>query len=165
MRCLGHHHLERRVKDFGSVAFPVPPSSGGAYVEGALPEIGLEALTLPTSRELIAIGHDYYQKAPMKINISHGGVCNFMLGVLQSCDPTDYVRPVTHASYLFRAGGVNSDSIWIQASGPVDPQQVGVDLVAFAVYLFPNVDLTQLTGDSRSTRSFQGRRPGYLVLF
>nr|YP_011034119.1 cytochrome c biogenesis FC [Lycium barbarum]WAX39713.1 cytochrome c biogenesis C [Lycium chinense]WRI34013.1 cytochrome c biogenesis FC [Lycium barbarum] len=84
MRCLGHPHLERRVEGFGPVAFPVPPSSGGACVEGAPPEIGLEALTLPTSRELMAVGHDYYQKAPMKMNISHGGVCIFMLGVLLS---------------------------------------------------------------------------------
>ncbi|MCD9641878.1 hypothetical protein HAX54_028359 [Datura stramonium] len=104
---------ERRVEGFGPVAFPVPPSSGDACVEGAPPEIGLEALTLPTSRELMAVGHDYYQKAPMKMNISHGGVCIFMLGVLLSCDPTAYVRPVAHASYLFKAGGVNSDSIWV----------------------------------------------------
>ncbi|CAI9277561.1 unnamed protein product [Lactuca saligna] len=47
----------------------------------------------------------------MKMNISHGGVCIFMLGVLLSCDPAAYVRPVADASYLFRAGGVNSDSI------------------------------------------------------
>jgi hypothetical protein len=80
-------------------------------VGGAPPEIGLEALTLPTSRQLVAVGHDYYKKAPMKMNISHGGVCIFMLGVLLSCDPAAYVRPVAHASYLFRAGGVNSDSI------------------------------------------------------
>uniref|UniRef100_UPI003002A094 cytochrome c biogenesis FC n=1 Tax=Trachelospermum jasminoides TaxID=69389 RepID=UPI003002A094 len=63
---------------------PVPPSSGGACVGGAPPEIGLEAFTLPTSRQLMAVGHDYYQKAPIKINISHGGVCIFMLGVLLS---------------------------------------------------------------------------------
>ncbi|KAH0682640.1 hypothetical protein KY290_021226 [Solanum tuberosum] len=111
MRCLEHPHLERRVEGFGPVSFPVPPSSGDACVEGAPPEIGLEALTLPTSRELMDVGHDYYQKAPMKMNISHGGVCIFMLGVLLSCDPAAYVRPVAHASYLFRAGGVNSDSI------------------------------------------------------
>ncbi|KAI3748827.1 hypothetical protein L6452_12205 [Arctium lappa] len=55
----------------------------------------------------MAVGHDYYKKAPMKMNISHGGVCIFMLGVLLSCDPAAYVRPVAHASYLFRAGGVN----------------------------------------------------------
>ncbi|PHT31209.1 Cytochrome c biogenesis CcmF C-terminal-like mitochondrial protein [Capsicum baccatum] len=84
MRCLGHPYLERRVERFGPVAFPVPPSSGGACVEGAPPEIGLEALTLPTSREMMAVGHDYYQKAPMKMNISHGGVCIFMLGILLS---------------------------------------------------------------------------------
>nr|UOL65280.1 cytochrome c biogenesis factor C [Menodora integrifolia] len=66
------------------VAFPVPPSSGGACVGDAPPEIGLEALTLPTSRQLMAVGHDYYQKGTMKMNISHGGVCIFMLGVLLS---------------------------------------------------------------------------------
>ncbi|KAI3776137.1 hypothetical protein L1987_45901 [Smallanthus sonchifolius] len=32
MRCPGHPHLERRVKVFGPVALPVPPSSGGACV-------------------------------------------------------------------------------------------------------------------------------------
>ncbi|KAJ4949777.1 hypothetical protein NE237_002665 [Protea cynaroides] len=32
MRCPGHPHLERRVEGFGPVAFPVPPSSGGACV-------------------------------------------------------------------------------------------------------------------------------------
>lgn len=111
MRCSGHPHLERRIEGFGPVAFPVPPSSGGACVGGAPPEIGLEALALPTSRQLMAVGHDYYQKAPMKMNISHGGVCICMLGVLLSCDPAAYVRPLAHASYLFRAGGVNSDSI------------------------------------------------------
>eukprot|EP00268_Persea_americana_P004138 TRINITY_DN11301_c0_g4_i3.p1 TRINITY_DN11301_c0_g4~~TRINITY_DN11301_c0_g4_i3.p1 ORF type:complete len:292 (+),score=7.41 TRINITY_DN11301_c0_g4_i3:1945-2820(+) len=111
MRCPGHPHLERRVEGFGPVAFPVPPSSGGACVGGVPPEIGLEALALPASRPLMAVGHDYYQKDSMKIHISHGGVCIFMLGVLLSCDPAAYVRPVAHASYLFRAGGVNSDSI------------------------------------------------------
>lgn len=49
---------------FGPVALPVPPSSGGACVEGVPPEIGLEALALPTSRQLMAVGHNYYQKAP-----------------------------------------------------------------------------------------------------
>ena len=111
MRCPGHPHIERRVEGFGPVAFPAPPSSSGACLGGVPPEIGLEALALPTSRLLMAVGHDYYQKAPMKMNISHGGVCICMLGVLLSCDPAAYVRPVAHASYLFRAGGVNSDSI------------------------------------------------------
>ncbi|KAI5649641.1 hypothetical protein M9H77_35646 [Catharanthus roseus] len=73
MRCPEHPPLERRVEGFERVAFLVPPSSGGAC--------------------LMAVGHDYYQKAPIKINISHGRVCIFMLGVLLS------------------AGGVNSDSI------------------------------------------------------
>lgn len=111
MRCPGHPHLERRFEGFWPLAFPVPPSSGGACVGGVPPEIGLEALALPTSRLLMAVGHDYCKKAKMKIHISHGGVCIFMLGVLLSCDPAAYVRPVAHASYLFRAGGVNSDSI------------------------------------------------------
>lgn len=113
MRCSGHPHLEVRVEGFGPVAFPVPPSSGGACVGDMPPEIGLEAIALPTSRQLMAmsVGHDYYQKAPMRMNISHGGVCICMLGVLLSCDLAAYVRPVAHASYLFRAGGVNSDSI------------------------------------------------------
>ncbi|KAK4341447.1 hypothetical protein RND71_039948 [Anisodus tanguticus] len=92
MRCLGHPHLERRVEGFGPVAFLVPPSSGGACVEGAPPEIRLEALTLPTSRELMAVGHDYYHKAPMKMNISHGGVCIFMLGVLLSSTNTKKIQ-------------------------------------------------------------------------
>jgi len=111
MRCSGHPYLERRVEGFGTVAFPLPPSSGGACVGGVPPEIGLEALALPTSRQLMTVGHDYYQKASMKMNISHGGVCIFMLGVLLSCDPAAHVRPVAHASYSFKAGGVNSDSI------------------------------------------------------
>lgn len=67
-------------------------------VGGVPPEIGVEALVLPTSRQLMAVGHDYYQKAPMKMNISHGGVCICMLGVLLSCDPAAYVQPVAHAS-------------------------------------------------------------------
>nr|WBN94485.1 CcmFc [Rhodiola wallichiana] len=95
MRCPGHPHLERRVEGFGPVAFPAPPSSGGAC--GATggkvpPEIGLEALALPTSRQLMAVGHDYYQKAPMKMNISHGGVCICMLGVLLSSTNTKKIQ-------------------------------------------------------------------------
>uniref|UniRef100_A0A2N9G0T5 Uncharacterized protein n=1 Tax=Fagus sylvatica TaxID=28930 RepID=A0A2N9G0T5_FAGSY len=57
MRCSGHPHLERRVEGFGPVAFPVPPSSGGACAGGVPPEIGLEALALPTSRQLMAVGY------------------------------------------------------------------------------------------------------------
>ncbi|PHT30071.1 Cytochrome c biogenesis CcmF C-terminal-like mitochondrial protein [Capsicum baccatum] len=91
--------------------YAIPSGYGGAYVEGGPPEIRIEALSLPTSRELMVVGHDYYQKAPMKINISHGEVSIFMLGVLLSIGPMAYVRPVAHTSYLFRAGGVNSDSI------------------------------------------------------
>ncbi|KAD3640018.1 hypothetical protein E3N88_29241 [Mikania micrantha] len=101
----------KKGRSFWPVALPVPPSPGGACVGSVPPEIGLKALAFPTSQQLMAVGHDYYKKAPMKMNISHGGVCIFILGVLLSCDPAAYVRPVAHASYLFRAGGVNSDSI------------------------------------------------------
>ncbi|KVI02384.1 hypothetical protein Ccrd_019349 [Cynara cardunculus var. scolymus] len=68
IRCPGHPHLEGGAEVFGPVALLVPPSSGGPCVGGAPPEIGLEALTLPTSRQLMAVGHDYYKKAPMKMN-------------------------------------------------------------------------------------------------
>ena len=89
-------HLERR--EFGPVAFPVPPSSGGACGGGVPPEaeIGLEARSLanPTSRLLMAVGHGYYRKAPMNMNLSHGGVCIFIMGVILSRDPwLAYVRP------------------------------------------------------------------------
>nr|YP_010883770.1 cytochrome c maturation protein CcmFc [Pandanus odorifer]WIW39615.1 cytochrome c maturation protein CcmFc [Pandanus odorifer] len=84
MRCPGHPHIERRVEGFGPVAFPVPPSSSGACLGGVPPEIGLEALALPRSRLLMAVGHDYYKKVKMNLPISHGGVCIFMLGVLLS---------------------------------------------------------------------------------
>nr|QPK67040.1 cytochrome c biogenesis F [Hypseocharis bilobata] len=84
MRCSEHPHLERRVAGLGPVAFPIPPSSGGACVGGVPPEIGLEALALPTSRQLMAVGHNYYQKVNMKMHFSHVGVCIFMLGVLLS---------------------------------------------------------------------------------
>nr|YP_009316006.1 cytochrome c biogenesis FC [Cocos nucifera]AOX13000.1 cytochrome c biogenesis FC [Cocos nucifera] len=62
MRCPGHPHIERRVEGFGPVAFPVPPSSSGACLGGVPPEIGLEALALPTSRLLMAVGHDYMRQ-------------------------------------------------------------------------------------------------------
>ena len=84
MRCPGHPHIERRVEGFGPVAFPAPPSSSGACLGGVPPESGLEALALPTSRLLMAVGHDYYKKVKMNLSISHGGVCIFMLGVLLS---------------------------------------------------------------------------------
>ncbi|KAK8313976.1 hypothetical protein V6Z12_D01G144700 [Gossypium hirsutum] len=79
---------------FGPVAFPVPPSSGGACVGDMPPEIGLKALALPTIRQLMAmaVGHDYYQKAPMKMNISHGGVCICMWGVILSSTNTRKIQ-------------------------------------------------------------------------
>ncbi|KAK8959073.1 hypothetical protein KSP40_PGU010978 [Platanthera guangdongensis] len=62
-RCPGPYiERERRVEGFGPIAFPVPPSSSGACLGGVPPEIGLEALALPTSRLLMAVGHDYYNK-------------------------------------------------------------------------------------------------------
>jgi len=79
-------HLE--IREFGPVAFPAPPSSGGACGGGEPPEaeIGLEARSLanPTSRLLMAVGHGYYRKAPMNMNLSHGGVCIFIMGVILS---------------------------------------------------------------------------------
>jgi len=82
-------HLE--IREFGPVAFPAPPSSGGACGGGVPPEaeIGLEARSLanPTSRLLMAVGHGYYRKAPMNMNLSHGGVCIFIMGVILSRDP------------------------------------------------------------------------------
>jgi hypothetical protein len=113
MRCTGHPHIERRVAGLGPVAFPVPPSLSGASFGGVPPEIGLEAFALPRSQLLMALGHDYYKKMKINLPISHGGVCILILGVLLSCDPLAYVRPVAHASYLLRADGVNSDSIWV----------------------------------------------------
>jgi len=78
-------NMERRVEGLGPVAFPVFPSSSGASLGGVPPEIGrLEAFTLPTSRLLMAVGHDYYKKVQMNIPISHVGACIFMLGVLLS---------------------------------------------------------------------------------
>uniref|UniRef100_A0A453C7F6 Uncharacterized protein n=1 Tax=Aegilops tauschii subsp. strangulata TaxID=200361 RepID=A0A453C7F6_AEGTS len=67
MRCPGHPHIERRVEGFGPVDFPAPPppppSSSGACLGGVPPESGLEPLALPTSRLLMAVGHDYYKKS------------------------------------------------------------------------------------------------------
>lgn len=77
-------NIERRVDGLGLVASPGFPSSSGASLGGVPPEIGLEALALPTSRLLMAVGHDYYQKVHMNIPISHVGACSFMLGVLLS---------------------------------------------------------------------------------
>ncbi|KAI4994046.1 hypothetical protein ZWY2020_008576 [Hordeum vulgare] len=112
MRCPGHPHIERRVEGFGPVAFPAPPSSSGACLGGVPPESGLEALALPTSRLLMAVGHDYYKKVKMNLSISHGGVCIFMLGVLLSCDRWLMCDLWPTPPILFvQAGGVNSDSI------------------------------------------------------
>nr|QOD41091.1 cytochrome c biogenesis FC [Larix sibirica] len=79
-------HWERR--EFGPVALPVPPSSGGAC-GGGVPleaEFGLEARSLanPTSRLLMAVGPGYYRKASMNMNLSHGGVCIFIMGVIST---------------------------------------------------------------------------------
>ncbi|KAJ1680615.1 hypothetical protein LUZ63_010665 [Rhynchospora breviuscula] len=91
-------NMERRVDGFGPVAFPGSPSSSGASLGGVPPKIGLEAFALPTSRLLMAVGHGYYKKVKMNLPISHVGACIFMLGVLLSCDPVAYVRPVRPAA-------------------------------------------------------------------
>ncbi|KAL4034886.1 hypothetical protein IC575_003556 [Cucumis melo] len=49
MRCSRHPHLEIRVSVFRLVAFLIHPSLSGTCVRVVLPEIELEALTLPTS--------------------------------------------------------------------------------------------------------------------
>jgi len=41
-------------------------------------------------KRLINVGHDF-QKVPMTMKISHGGVCIFVMGVILSCDPMAYV--------------------------------------------------------------------------
>nr|YP_010736427.1 cytochrome c maturation subunit FC [Plantago ovata]WEL36386.1 cytochrome c maturation subunit FC [Plantago ovata] len=78
MKGLGH--APRAAEVFEPFVLPVPSSWVSAA--NTSPVIGLEALPLPTSRQLIAVGYNYYQK--WKMNISHGGVCIFMLGVLLS---------------------------------------------------------------------------------
>jgi len=136
MRCPGHPHIERRVEGFGPVAFPAPPSSSGACLGGVPPEIGLEALALPTSRLLMAVGHDYYKKVKMNLSISHGGVCIFMLGVLLSCDPMAYVRPVAHASYSICSGR----AAWtlIRSGYEIPPLRCSVDsLTLIGRWLIP----------------------------
>jgi len=67
---------------------------------------------------------------------------------------------VTGGSNNNRSSGRSCSSIfgclrWNRFKRP-GPEQIGVDLVAFAVDSNPDVDPTQLTGDSRSTKSFQG---------
>nr|YP_009402318.1 cytochrome c biogenesis FC [Zostera marina]ARX63717.1 cytochrome c biogenesis FC [Zostera marina] len=80
MRCPGHLHMASSSDRVEGDPSP-QGSKGGA---GVPPEIGLEALALPTSRLLMAVGHGYCQKVNMKIHISHGGVCIFLVGVLLS---------------------------------------------------------------------------------
>jgi hypothetical protein len=41
-------------------------------------------------KRLINVGHDF-QKVPMPMKISHGGVCIFVMGVSLLCDPMAYV--------------------------------------------------------------------------
>ena len=68
------------------------PTSGTSHNRA---EFGLEACSLanPTSRLLMAVGPGYYRKASIYINLSHGGVCIFIMGVILSRDPwLAYVR-------------------------------------------------------------------------
>nr|AEM46236.1 cytochrome c biogenesis FC [Silene noctiflora]AJP34445.1 cytochrome c biogenesis FC [Silene noctiflora] len=76
--------LESSFEGFGFLSFSMAPSSGGTLTVGLLPEIGLEAPSLPSSRELMSVGDDYYQKVNMRMTLSHGGVCIFILGALLS---------------------------------------------------------------------------------
>ncbi|ONK59726.1 uncharacterized protein A4U43_C08F9750 [Asparagus officinalis] len=101
MRCPGTPY-RKKGRRFWACSFPAPPSSSGACLGGVAPEIGLEALALPTSRLLMAVGHDYYKKVKMNLPILHGGVCIFMLGVLLSCDPV-LMCDLWPRLYLFRA--------------------------------------------------------------
>ncbi len=55
-------------------------------------------------KTLINVGHDF-QKVPMTMKISHGGVCIFVMGVILSCDPVAYVWPSLLSSP--RLHGVN----------------------------------------------------------
>ncbi|KAF7099826.1 hypothetical protein CFC21_101409 [Triticum aestivum] len=93
MRCPGHPHIEIRVEGFGPVAFPAPPPRRVVLVWRVCHQkSGLEALALPMSRLLMAVGHDYYKKVKMNLSISHGGVCIFMLGVLLSSTNTNKIH-------------------------------------------------------------------------
>jgi len=87
-------------------------------------------------RLLMAVGHDYYKKVKMNLSISHGGVCIFMLGVLLSCDPMAYVRPVAHASYSICSGR----AAWtlIRSGYSIPPLRCSVDsLTLIGRWLIP----------------------------
>ncbi|KAH0439140.1 hypothetical protein IEQ34_025944 [Dendrobium chrysotoxum] len=116
MRCPGYPYIERerRVEGFGPVAFPVPPSSSGACLGGVPPEIGLEALALPTSRLLMAVGHDYYKKVKIHLPISHVGVCIFLLGVLLS--------PSLTPAVMVRLRSTNTNKIQFTQRLPLGPE-------------------------------------------
>ncbi|VAH84253.1 hypothetical protein VPH35_055129 [Triticum aestivum] len=82
MRCPGHPPYRKKGRRFWACS---PPPLVEWCLFGGVPlESGLEALALPTSRLLMAVGHDYYKKVKMNLSISHGGVCIFMLGILLS---------------------------------------------------------------------------------
>jgi len=86
---------------------------------------------------LMAVGHNYYKKVKMNLSISHGGVCIFMLGVLLSCDPMAYVRPVAHASYSICSGR----AAWtlIRSGYSIPPLRCSVDsLTLIGRWLIPN---------------------------
>src|SRR4051812_38305716 len=73
-----HPYIERRDKGFGPVASP--PSSSGACLGGVPPEIGLEALALPTSRLLMK------NPRPLKIRLGLRCLCPHMDFRDLSCD-------------------------------------------------------------------------------
>jgi len=47
-------------------------------------------IVLALPKRLINVGHDF-QKVPMTMKISHGGVCIFVMGVILLCDSVAYV--------------------------------------------------------------------------
>ncbi|MFS7991796.1 hypothetical protein Hanom_Chr12g01074791 [Helianthus anomalus] len=53
----------------------------------------------------------------MKMNISHGGVCIFITGVLTSCDAATYVRLVAHVSYLFTWTSLHLSGMFLRKNG------------------------------------------------
>ncbi len=67
--------------------------------------IGIFFLLFTPYQKDINVGHDF-QKIPMTMKISHGGVCIFVMGVILLCDPMAYVLPSLLSSS--RLHGVNS---------------------------------------------------------
>ncbi|KAI4979819.1 hypothetical protein ZWY2020_016572 [Hordeum vulgare] len=108
LRPKGNEQQNDKMK-FWACSFPRPPPLIEWCLFGVCHRSGLEALALPTSRLLMAVGHDYYTKVKMNLSISHGGVCIFMLGVL-TCDPMAYMNlSISHGGVcIFMLGVLTS---------------------------------------------------------